>query len=136
MYFALSALDFPFCFLAVRYIGADTIGHYEHVVVEYIKGLLRVPFPNMGISESTRSPAGELAEATAREGDWTGELEEAEARNEGAGASIWTQLTLAYVIHKSFIFVRVPLTAAILPKVVKTLRKWGWNVGKRSPKSG
>ena len=51
-------------------------------------------------------------------------------------AAIWTQLTVAYVIHKSFIFVRVPLTAALLPKVVKTLRKWGYNVGKKqSPKS-
>ena len=42
-----------------------------------------------------------------------------------------TQLALAYAIHKSFIFVRVPLTAAILPKVVKVLRGWGWEIGKR-----
>ena len=48
---------------------------------------------------------------------------------------IWTQLALAYAIHKSFIFVRVPLTAAVLPKVVKTLRGWGWNIGKRRPKA-
>jgi len=48
---------------------------------------------------------------------------------------IWTQLVFAYAIHKSFIFIRVPLTAAILPKVVKTLRGWGWNIGKRKPKS-
>lgn len=47
---------------------------------------------------------------------------------------IWTQLALAYAIHKSFIFIRVPLTAAITPKVVKTLRGWGWNIGKRRPK--
>ena len=43
---------------------------------------------------------------------------------------IWTQLALAYAIHKSFIFIRVPLTAAITPKVVKVLRGWGWNIGK------
>jgi len=42
-----------------------------------------------------------------------------------------TQLALAYAVHKSFIFVRVPLTAAILPKVVKVLRGWGWEIGKR-----
>jgi N-terminal acetyltransferase 2 len=48
---------------------------------------------------------------------------------------IWTQLALAYAIHKTFIFVRVPLTAAITPKVVKTLRGWGWNIGKM-PKRG
>lgn len=45
-----------------------------------------------------------------------------------------TQLALAYAIHKSFIFIRVPLTAAVTPKVVKILRGWGWNIGKRSPR--
>ena len=47
---------------------------------------------------------------------------------------LWTQLALAYAIHKSFIFVRVPLTAAVTPKVVKTLRSWGWDIGKRPAK--
>ena len=32
----LSALDFPFCFAAVRYLGADRIGRYEHVVIEWV----------------------------------------------------------------------------------------------------
>jgi N-terminal acetyltransferase 2 len=49
--------------------------------------------------------------------------------------ALWTQLALAYAIHKSFIFIRVPLTAAVTPKVVKVLRGWGWNIGKRTPKS-
>jgi hypothetical protein len=52
----------------------------------------------------------------------------------GATIGIWTQLALAYAIHKSFIFIRVPLTAAVTPKVVKTLRGWGWDIGKRRPK--
>jgi hypothetical protein len=43
-------------------------------------------------------------------------------------------LALAYAIHKSFIFIRVPLAAAITPKVVKTLRSWGWDIGKRPAK--
>ena len=42
---------------------------------------------------------------------------------------IWTQLALAYAIHKSFIFIRVPMTAAVTPKVVKILRGWGWDIG-------
>ena len=49
--------------------------------------------------------------------------------------AIWTQLGLAYLVHKSLIFIRVPLTAAVLPKVVKTLRKWGYNIGKKKPKT-
>lgn len=44
-------------------------------------------------------------------------------------------MALAYAIHKSFIFIRVPLTAAITPKVVKTLRSWGWDIGKRPAKN-
>ena len=43
-----------------------------------------------------------------------------------------TQLALAYAIHKSFIFLRVPLTAALTPKIVKKLRSWGWNIGKKA----
>src|SRR5271156_6171836 len=38
VYLALSALDFPFCFLAVRTLGTDRIGHWEHAVTSRIKG--------------------------------------------------------------------------------------------------
>ncbi|KAL4879816.1 hypothetical protein BJY04DRAFT_193043 [Aspergillus karnatakaensis] len=37
IYLFLSALDFPFCFAAVKLLGADKIGHYEQVVVEGFK---------------------------------------------------------------------------------------------------
>ena len=40
IYLLLSALDFPFCFAAVRYLGTDRIGHYEHVVLEQIRSLV------------------------------------------------------------------------------------------------
>ena len=29
VYLALSALDFPFCYLLVRYLGADRIGRFQ-----------------------------------------------------------------------------------------------------------
>ncbi len=45
-----------------------------------------------------------------------------------------TQLALAYAIHKSFIFVRVPLAAVVTPRVVKVLRGWGWQIGKQKAK--
>jgi hypothetical protein len=47
--------------------------------------------------------------------------------------AIWTQLGLAYAVHKSLIFIRIPLAGAILPKVARTMRGWGYNVG-RAPK--
>ncbi|RQM05254.1 hypothetical protein DH86_00001785 [Scytalidium sp. 3C] len=58
-------------------------------------------------------------------------VEEAEKMNK-KDASLATQLALAYAIHKSFIFIRVPITAAITPKVVRVLRSWGWDIGKRT----
>lgn len=40
VYLALSALDFPFCFLAVRLLGTERVGHYEEVAVRWVKGLV------------------------------------------------------------------------------------------------
>ncbi|KIW91427.1 uncharacterized protein Z519_08323 [Cladophialophora bantiana CBS 173.52] len=145
VYLALSALDFPFCFLAVRMMGTETIGHYEHVVVETFKAIVKWPLQG---SQKAEIPAdGAINEATevkeleqhGAQGGRILEQEEetndhgykaAQKANQGEDASIWTQLALAYAVHKSFIFIRVPLTAAVLPKVVKTLRSWGWNIGK------
>ena len=36
VYLLLTALDFPICFAAVRYIGADRVGHYEHVILSKV----------------------------------------------------------------------------------------------------
>jgi hypothetical protein len=48
VYLALTALDFPFCFLAVRYLGTDRIGHWEHVMLSYIKSWIKWPLPQQG----------------------------------------------------------------------------------------
>ncbi|KAI0997757.1 hypothetical protein K3495_g10432 [Podosphaera aphanis] len=61
------------------------------------------------------------------------DIEEAE-ENKKKDASLATQLALAYAIHKSFIFIRVPITAAITPRIVKMLRNWGWDIGRRTTK--
>ncbi|EXJ71638.1 uncharacterized protein A1O5_05446 [Cladophialophora psammophila CBS 110553] len=145
VYLALSALDFPFCFLAVRMMGTETIGHYEHVVVETFKAIVK--WPLQGSRKAEMAADGAIDEATdvkeleqhGAQGGRILEQEEetndhgykaAQKANQGENASLWTQLALAYAVHKSFIFIRVPLTAAVLPKVVKTLRSWGWNIGK------
>lgn len=137
VYLALSVLDFPFCFLLVRIVGTDTIGKIEHYVVESVKHW---------VPESVRDAAHRYWSSlksveTEKLGDdgisekvemagWG--VEEASERNKEE-ASLATQLALAYAIHKSFIFIRVPLTAAVTPKVVKVLRSWGWNIGKKRP---
>ncbi|RMJ28328.1 peptide alpha-N-acetyltransferase Nat2 [Aspergillus sp. HF37] len=128
VYLLLSALDFPFCFAAVRLLGVDRIGHYEQVIMDSLRSVLPGGFG--GLEEEGGS-------GSEGDGDGAGDesqIARANRRNSGAEASIWTQLALAYAIHKSFIFLRVPLTAAVTPKVVKVLRRWGWDIGKRKPK--
>lgn len=86
VYMALTVLDFPFCFLAVRSLGTERIGHYEHVVVEAFKSTFGLHKDRDGDA----SPAGEgAAQAKAREGGELGyadDIEEAEAQNRGATA--------------------------------------------------
>ncbi|KAL2115726.1 hypothetical protein VTJ04DRAFT_9981 [Mycothermus thermophilus] len=134
VYLGLSVLDFPFCFLLVRTVGSEKIAHVEHIVVS---SLLKL------VPESVQQWWAERRGTSRGEGlDGPGELEvyghgvaQAEERRKQEGASLATELALAYAIHKSFIFVRVPLTAAVTPKVVKVLRSWGWQIGKNPLKN-
>ncbi|KAL1797238.1 hypothetical protein ACET3X_003844 [Alternaria dauci] len=133
VYLGLSLVDFPLCFLAVRWLGTDRIGHYEQVLKNALWSVVRIVVPDAGKQPAEAGIEETTAEATAREGYV--EAGRSVGHNGGSNASIWSQLGLAYLVHKSLIFVRVPLTAAVLPKVVKTLRSWGYNIGKRKPKT-
>lgn len=57
VYLGLSALDFPFCFLAVKLLGTDLIGHWEHVIVSNVKALLQWP-----VSGTIHEQIGEIAQ--------------------------------------------------------------------------
>jgi hypothetical protein len=45
VYMALSALDFPFCFLAVRWLGTERIGRWEHAVISWFKKAIPINWP-------------------------------------------------------------------------------------------
>ncbi|VBB75034.1 Putative protein of unknown function [Podospora comata] len=132
IYLALSVLDFPFCFLLVRTVGTERIAHVEEVVVSNAKKVIPERVQNRwneyrkSLKEAKQELTGKADAEVVGHG-----VAEAEEANKGEGASLATQLALAYAIHKSFIFFRIPLTAAITPKIVKTLRGWGWQIGKR-----
>lgn len=42
---ALTALDLPLCFLAVRSIGTEKVGEWEHKIVEYVKKAVPLQIP-------------------------------------------------------------------------------------------
>ncbi|KAI9727088.1 MAG: hypothetical protein M1828_007289 [Chrysothrix sp. TS-e1954] len=137
VYMALSALDFPFCFLAVRMLGTERIGRLEHTVVNAFWTAVRYPFHNAEETQGQTTPpkgnSGGFPEDPQLQ-EWSWGVDEAQKEANKSDATIGTQLALAYAVHKSFIFIRVPLTAAVTPRVVKVLRSWGWNIGKRRPK--
>ncbi|PYI20920.1 hypothetical protein BO86DRAFT_387160 [Aspergillus japonicus CBS 114.51] len=128
VYLLLSAMDFPICFAAVRLLGVERIGYYEHVIFESVKGAVDAVWPNkQGANADSEQNKSLTTDTDSQESA-------AQAQGNGENASLWTQLALAYAIHKSLIFIRVPLTAAITPKVVKTLRQWGYNIVKGRPR--
>jgi N-terminal acetyltransferase 2 len=65
VYFGLSALDFPFCFLAVRLVGPDRIGEVEHAIVDGFWHVVAMVAPSMapksrqsgGVDQSDGVPA-------------------------------------------------------------------------------
>ncbi|KAK1146735.1 DUF1279 super [Aspergillus melleus] len=128
VYLLLSAMDFPICFAAVRLLGVDRIGHYEHVALESVKGAIETVWPS-----APETPAAESQSEREASKEQANESSAEEPKADGE-ASLWTQLALAYAIHKSLIFIRVPLTAGITPKVVKVLRQWGWDIVKGKPR--
>lgn len=84
VYLGLSALDFPFCFLAVRLLGTDRIGHYEDVVKDGFWNVVRIIFPDAGVTSAEKHAQGEVAEATLREGSLDdGEVSTVKTRNGG-----------------------------------------------------
>lgn len=88
VYFMLSALDFPFCFLAVRLLGTERIGEWEHAVVQAFWSVAEIPFPNIRkSSEDAVAVAQEVvADPSAREGSGWG-VEEAQKANTSERAS-------------------------------------------------
>ncbi|KAJ6260340.1 hypothetical protein Dda_4566 [Drechslerella dactyloides] len=136
VYFLLSVLDFPFCFLFVKAVGAEKIAYYEHIIIDKFWSLM----PEFIRQFRPKVIKEERAEAEAVAQGIGGDID-ALAHGEGmkedvkasgkSSASLGTILLLAYAVHKSLIFLRVPLTAAVTPKIVQRLRGWGFNIGQK-----
>jgi hypothetical protein len=119
VYAVLSVLDFMSCFIVIRAFGAETVGKYEHAALHWVK-------ETFGWSPQSRQDI-EAAK----------HLEEEESSvhvGDDGRVSLWTEVAVAYGLHKLLIFLRVPITVSITPPLVKRLRKMGWNIGRASAK--
>jgi len=93
VYLALSALDFPFCFLAVRLLGTERIGRWEHNVVEGVKGAVRFVAPQLLESREVVAAAQQGEEALG----WG--VEEAEERNKSNASEFFS-----FSLFAAFVF--------------------------------
>lgn len=93
VYLLLSALDFPFCFLAVRLLGTERIGQAEKAVINAFWRVVEVPFPNArkGREQASETIEEAVGDSAAREGSGWG-VEEAQIRNRGEEASMLLRL--------------------------------------------
>ena len=87
----LSALDFPFCFVAVRLLGTERIGIWEKEIVEWVKRAIPVQIPAKwrGQAQTTVLEAGEETAGETVAGYDHG-VREAEKANMGETASKYT----------------------------------------------
>lgn len=112
VYLFLSALDLPLCYALVHLLGKEEIEKYENSIKQYF-GYGKSDQELEKIQEINRIHDEDQPEETSFL-PWFS----------------WTEFAIAYGIHKSvFIFVRVPLTAALTPGIVKILRGWGFKIG-------
>jgi hypothetical protein len=47
VYLALAVVDLPFCFLTVKYVGAERVAHAENVILSGAKSVIQKVFPDM-----------------------------------------------------------------------------------------
>lgn len=122
VYLGLSAVDLPLSFLFVHSMGQDQILVWENSVREFFGYEPKVVVSAVALDgKETADNNNKNANMLAAVSAWL-------------GPTFWTEFGIAYALHKSLIFIRVPLTAAITPGLVKLLQKWGFNIGKKVAK--
>lgn len=103
VYFALMGIDLPLSYALVHSLGQDTMTDYEVAIRRWIG------------ADTKRD-----------------ETYVSKAASTGKGL-FFTELGIAYIIHKILIVVRLPLTVALTPRVAAKLQQWGFKVTQAVP---
>jgi len=132
VYLALSMIDLPICYVLVHSMGQDKIQYYENKVKQTF---------GYGVSDGELKHQQEVQKIEAGiDEDGNANQKQEEEKEAAAKANqnmfqyilsqfSWTEFAIAYGLHKSLIFIRLPITAAITPGIVKLLRGWGFRIG-------
>ncbi|KAI0048313.1 hypothetical protein FA95DRAFT_1558202 [Auriscalpium vulgare] len=109
VYAAVSVVDFGLSFAGINLLGAEYVSSVVASAKDYVYGLVysRPPEPGReGIEDAAKGAA---------------------AGQDGEG--LYAMLVLAYIVHKTLMPVRIGVTAAFTPRLVRWLRQRGWAGG-------
>ncbi|KAF9050973.1 hypothetical protein BDZ89DRAFT_1056878 [Hymenopellis radicata] len=110
VYFILGVLDFGVAFVAINLIGAEPVSQFASYAKDAVLGLVMAPHPT--------EPGREEMDSTVN------------AATGGGHDGLYAMIILAYTVHKTlFMPLRVGLTAAFTPRLVRWLRTKGWAGG-------
>lgn len=132
IYLAISAIDLPLSFLLVHSMGQERIVEVENSVKRFFG--FSTELADSPIVASVEGD-GSSAVTIDKEGSVVisgNQTKQEEGWRAYFTPTFLTEFGIAYALHKSLIFIRVPITAAITPKAVLTLQRWGFNVGKKA----
>lgn len=118
VYLGLSLIDFPLCFLMVHSLGEETLSVYLNKFKQAF-----------GFGKSEEEVIKEVRDKIARKEEEKKAQFKTSWWQEVKQSTLLAEFVIAYGIHKSLIFIRLPITAAITPQTVRILQRWGFNIG-------
>ncbi|KAI5960618.1 NAT2 [Candida pseudojiufengensis] len=128
VYLGLSMIDLPICYILVHSLGQEKIEIYENKIKQQFGyGLSDEELrQKQSINKIEKDiEAKEYEEYTKSQPNKEKDNWFTYIKNQFS----WTEFAIAYGIHKSLIFIRLPITAAVTPGLVVILRKWGFKIG-------
>jgi len=137
VYLLLSALDFGLTFAVIYVVGADRVREAEDYVLDALEWRRKDGEPGRvkravtEWSDKRKSPEKLARDEEKREqkridDERKKQEDEHHGADKSAYGAIASTAVLAYVIHKTALLpVRVGVTVAITPKVVRQLQRWG-----------
>lgn len=109
VYLGVSLIDLPICYVIVHSAGEEKIRELQDQMFDWIgskKDSDEKIDKSVEISENKNSDESDKKSST-----------------------FLTEFAVAYALHKSLVFIRLPITAAITPWVVSRLQKMGFKIG-------
>jgi hypothetical protein len=108
VYIAVSVADFAVALAGIQLLGADYVSSVAASAKAWLLGLVYSRPPEPGREEMDEVTKGAGA---------------------GGQEGLYAMLVLAYIVHKTFLPIRIGLTAVCTPRIVNWLRVRGWAGG-------